>query len=320
MAKKSDFSTFEWNLLKDSPYWVQTAINQAEGRMGLIEKRREGKALKNFLGSHKSGDALVTAVLAAQTGKHDVDPKTPLEKVGNTLEQIADIVEEKSSNRELDAFNDFLMATATAIAEATGENLLKKGDKVSDEEEEAMDLIAASLHATAADKAKRAAAVAAKRRAELKKQQETAKKIADAKKQAADAKQRAEEAKREAEHARQLAEAQKKAEEAEKEAKRREELAKKQQALQEARRARMAAARKERMAAKKAADEAAAAEAAAAEAAKRVYVVQPGDTLSGIALEIYGNANSWRKIHEANKDVIKNPGLIYPGQEFTIPE
>ena len=302
MANKSDFSTFEWNLLKDSPYWVQTAITQAEGRMGLVEKKREAKALKTFLESHKSSDGLVRAILAAQTGKHDVDPKTPLEKVGNTLEQIADIVEGKSSNRELDAFNDFLMAAATAIAEATGENLLKKNDKISDEEEEAMDLIAASLHATASDKAKRASAVAAKRRAAVKKQQEAAKKISDAKKRAA--------------HEKELAEAKKEADEAEKEAKRREELAKKQQALQAARRKRMAAARKQRVAAKKVEVEAA----AAAEAAKRVYVVQPGDTLSGIALEIYGNANSWRKIHEANKDVIKNPGLIYPGQEFTIPE
>lgn len=306
MAKKSDFSTFEWNLLKNSPYWVQTAINQAEGRMGLIERKREAKALKNFLGSHKSGDALVTAVLAAQDGKNDVDSKTPLEKVGGTLEEIANIVEGKSNNREFDAFNDFLMATATTIAEATGENLLKKNDKVSDEEEEAMDLIATALRATESDKAKRAAAVAAKRRADLKKQQDAAKKISDAKKRA--------------EQEKALAEAQKKADEAEKEAKRREELAKKQQALQAARRARMAAARKVRMAAKKTADETAAVEAAAVEAAKRVYVVQPGDTLSGIALEIYGNANSWRKIHEANKDVIKNPGLIYPGQEFTIPE
>jgi nucleoid-associated protein YgaU len=34
---------------------------------------------------------------------------------------------------------------------------------------------------------------------------------------------------------------------------------------------------------------------------------------------VYGSANAWRKIYEANKDKIKNPDLIYPGQVFTIP-
>ena len=49
------------------------------------------------------------------------------------------------------------------------------------------------------------------------------------------------------------------------------------------------------------------------------YVVVKGDTLSGIAKREYGNANKWQKIYEANKDVIKDPDLIYPGQELKIP-
>ena len=36
--------------------------------------------------------------------------------------------------------------------------------------------------------------------------------------------------------------------------------------------------------------------------------------------EYYGSAGQWRRIYEANKDVIKNPDLIYPGQTFKIPE
>ena len=51
----------------------------------------------------------------------------------------------------------------------------------------------------------------------------------------------------------------------------------------------------------------------------RTYVVVKGDTLSGIAKREYGNANKWRTIYEANKDVIKDPDLIYPGQELKIP-
>ena len=49
------------------------------------------------------------------------------------------------------------------------------------------------------------------------------------------------------------------------------------------------------------------------------YVVVKGDTLSGIAKREYGNANKWRSIYEANKDVIKDPDLIYPGQQLRIP-
>ena len=34
----------------------------------------------------------------------------------------------------------------------------------------------------------------------------------------------------------------------------------------------------------------------------------------------YGDASKWHRIYEANKDTIKNPDLIYPGQNFKIPD
>lgn len=49
------------------------------------------------------------------------------------------------------------------------------------------------------------------------------------------------------------------------------------------------------------------------------YVVVNGDSLSKIAEREYGDANRWRTIYEANKDVINDPDLIYPGQELKIP-
>ena len=50
-------------------------------------------------------------------------------------------------------------------------------------------------------------------------------------------------------------------------------------------------------------------------------VVKYGDTLSDIALQVYGDGTEpcWRTIYEANKDTIKNPDLIYPGQVLKIP-
>jgi nucleoid-associated protein YgaU len=52
---------------------------------------------------------------------------------------------------------------------------------------------------------------------------------------------------------------------------------------------------------------------------RKTYVVVKGDSLSKIAKREYGDANKWRTIFEANKDLINDPDLIYPGQELTIP-
>src|SRR5688500_12381439 len=51
----------------------------------------------------------------------------------------------------------------------------------------------------------------------------------------------------------------------------------------------------------------------------RTYVVVKGDSLSLIAKREYGDANKWRTIYEANRNLIKDPDLIYPGQELKIP-
>lgn len=51
----------------------------------------------------------------------------------------------------------------------------------------------------------------------------------------------------------------------------------------------------------------------------KTYVVQKGDSLSRIAKRELGSANEWKKIFEANRDIIKNPDLIHPGQTLKIP-
>ena len=52
---------------------------------------------------------------------------------------------------------------------------------------------------------------------------------------------------------------------------------------------------------------------------QRDYVIQSGDSLSKIAQRFYGNASDWQKIYNANKDKIKDPNLIHPGQKIIIP-
>ncbi|RPJ44611.1 MAG: LysM peptidoglycan-binding domain-containing protein [Betaproteobacteria bacterium] len=53
--------------------------------------------------------------------------------------------------------------------------------------------------------------------------------------------------------------------------------------------------------------------------ATKIYEVKSGDSLSKIAKAEYGNANAWNKIFEANKDILKDPDKIYPGQKLKIP-
>jgi nucleoid-associated protein YgaU len=58
---------------------------------------------------------------------------------------------------------------------------------------------------------------------------------------------------------------------------------------------------------------------APAQRQSRTYTVKKGDSLSKIAEREYGDAQAWRRIYEANRDLIKDPDLIHPGWTLTIP-
>ncbi len=51
----------------------------------------------------------------------------------------------------------------------------------------------------------------------------------------------------------------------------------------------------------------------------KFYAVKKGDSLSKIAKEFYGDAMKYPVIFEANKPMLKDPNLIYPGQTLRIP-
>lgn len=52
----------------------------------------------------------------------------------------------------------------------------------------------------------------------------------------------------------------------------------------------------------------------------RFYTVVSGDNLSKISKSMYGDANKYMKIFEANKPMLSDPDKIYPGQVLRIPE
>jgi nucleoid-associated protein YgaU len=49
------------------------------------------------------------------------------------------------------------------------------------------------------------------------------------------------------------------------------------------------------------------------------YEVVAGDTLSGIAEQFYGTQGDWPVVFAANRDIIDDPDLIFPGQVLRIP-
>lgn len=60
--------------------------------------------------------------------------------------------------------------------------------------------------------------------------------------------------------------------------------------------------------------------AAPAPAGPRTYVVQPGDTLSGISLKVYNTSRHWEKLYEANRDKISDPSVMVVGTKLTVPD
>ena len=57
-----------------------------------------------------------------------------------------------------------------------------------------------------------------------------------------------------------------------------------------------------------------------ASAEGKVHVVRPGESLATIAQAELGDIALWPVLYRANRDRIKDPARIYPGQELTIPE
>ena len=49
------------------------------------------------------------------------------------------------------------------------------------------------------------------------------------------------------------------------------------------------------------------------------YTIASGDSLSKIAKKLYGNAMDYPKLFLANREVIKDADLIYPGQKIRVP-
>lgn len=343
MAKEANLSNREWELLRAAPHWVFAAMGAADGRTGLVAKRKEELALTKLLSTYKTNNDLIKVALDAADDDHDIPKDASVTDAEAMMAKINDLLEDKVEREQGEEYRDFLMTVGTGIAKAAKEKMGRNVDEVSDEEKEALNDIMRALRNRPSDKRARAtaeAAAEAKERQELKAKAEARRKAVAARaSKERDAKNKREElhkqriaaakaakVKREAEEARQakVKAAEEKAQ-AEADARTKAEAELRKMKREEMRRkvAEQRAKRREEQKAKAAANKAAAA--AAAEAAKPKYVAQhtvgAGDTLSAIALKYYGSAarSKWMAIYEANSDVLSSPNVIVPGQSLKIP-
>ncbi len=51
----------------------------------------------------------------------------------------------------------------------------------------------------------------------------------------------------------------------------------------------------------------------------RTITIQKGDTLGSIARKYYGDGGMWRKIYQANRDILSNPDIIPAGRKLRLP-
>jgi nucleoid-associated protein YgaU len=322
---KAKFSTTEWELIKDAPFWVNAVLAAGDGKFGLFTKRRDAKALNEAISNNKSGNALVKDIIADNSEPAKEIQKAKQADAEQALGRIAALVEQKLGADDLDALNDFLLKVGHDVAASSREGGLGTMSNISAKEEAALKSVAAALRATDADKKARQAVKAresqqsqAKQAAEAKAREDEARQAAEAREREAQAekeKQAKETASKEAaalaaiEKARKEAEAKRQAEQARKLA---EDQARAEAAKQEAEaKAQEEQARKE-------------AEAKSTPRFKEFiaeHTVVAGDNLSFISEKYYGTQANFRLIYEANKDVIgENMNLIRPGQVLKIPK
>ena len=53
---------------------------------------------------------------------------------------------------------------------------------------------------------------------------------------------------------------------------------------------------------------------------QRFHIIRKDQTLSAISRQYYGSPNKWKKIVNANRDIIKDPDKLKPGTKLIIPD
>ncbi len=152
MAIKSNFTSEEWQFIKDGPEWIFAALAAADGNVAILTKTKESKAFKKVLKEYSTASPLVNEVLGdkSKTSK-DVNNAT-LSDAEQALEKINKFLDAKLDRSEADQYRTFLNSVATSVADAAGEGVFGIGKNISKKEEKALAKIKDALKSTKAAK------------------------------------------------------------------------------------------------------------------------------------------------------------------------
>ena len=144
MTGKADFQPDEWELVTEGPTFAGTMVATAQSGGTFREAFALAKAYTEARKQH--GESELLDELAAT--KPNVERYHSLEEMREKglpqLRQAVELVAQKGTPEEVEAYRRFVLAVAQRVAEAHKEH----GDKVSPAEQAAIDEVAATIGAT----------------------------------------------------------------------------------------------------------------------------------------------------------------------------
>ena len=161
MSNKTDYSREEWQLLMDVPPAVGTAVMYA-GRSGVGTVKEAMAMAGGILGARKGfeGIELIEALVNARIQDNEkstietlkspykgLSPEEVLEDAVGKCESVNQLLDEKASPDEADAYVEWTISLAVEVANAASEGgfLGIGGERVSDEEKKAITRIRRAL-------------------------------------------------------------------------------------------------------------------------------------------------------------------------------
>jgi hypothetical protein len=152
MTKKADFNAEEWSTVVAGPVLAGLRVITASRGGTIRESLAMGQVYAEARKQHGDSellDELVSSPPGLDASRLQADGG--IEAATERLREAVRIVEEKGSPEEVDAYKHFVLAVAQAAASAHKEGgvLGIGGKQVSDEEQAAIDAIAATLGVSA---------------------------------------------------------------------------------------------------------------------------------------------------------------------------
>jgi len=153
MTGKADFTEDEWKELREAPTSAGMVVIQAD-RGGTIRESFSLAKAYTEARAHHGASQLLDDIVSEKPEVDRARAGSPEELRSRLLQNIRDaiaLLEQKAAPEELEEYRRFIMSVANRVAEARREGFMgMSGDRVSDEERQALAEIAEAAGAPAA--------------------------------------------------------------------------------------------------------------------------------------------------------------------------